>query len=547
MSIIDSGKKKMKELLTSDIYYIPDYQRPYSWIVDEQIVEFYDDLLYAIDSNNETHFFGQIVVHENKEENRRYIIDGQQRVTSVVIFLSALKDCFKVYGNQTSLNRADDILRMYIGRSDDDGEELKLYLGETDKLFFKKFIQLGLKNTETTFESHNLIKLAYEFFFNKISQKVSGLDKETAHNEMKSLFDGILDKLQVIFVVTDNLDEAFIIFETLNSRGKSLETSDLLKNFLLRKSESHFEEVKRNWNETITVLNGADITNYLRHYWNSHNEFTREKALFRTIRSVITSSIKCKRFANSFSKYSSVYKMLLDPLNNEHFSSDEIRRRLNNLKIIGASSYYPVVLALVQKKFNETEIEKVLWKIEALYFRNCVVSGYVANKYELDFAKLAFSISNEEMPYHAILEKLSSIIINDEIFKSNFLSLVLKGNRAKYVLRELNDFFEDEVKIIIDGQQVHLEHIMPQKPGEHWKVDEGEHNEYLHMLGNLTLLGKEYNNKIKNYSFKKKKETYEKSKIQLTLDLVKFSKWEKTEIVKRQHELFEKAKIVWPR
>ena len=86
-----------------------------------------------------------------------------------------------------------------------------------------------------------------------------------------------------MYVETDDINEAFIIFETLNARGKDLETSDLLKNHLFRVANKNIEKIKRTWLETVDNLENIDITKFLRHYWNSRFSFTREKELYKKI------------------------------------------------------------------------------------------------------------------------------------------------------------------------------------------------------------------------------------------------------------------------
>ena len=96
-----------------------------------------------------------------------------------------------------------------------------------------------------------------------------------------------------MYVETDEINEAFIIFETLNARGCDLETSDLLKNHLFRISGKKLEETKRVWIQTLDNLDGIDITKFLRHYWNSMEKFSREKDLYKNLREKINTPKKC--------------------------------------------------------------------------------------------------------------------------------------------------------------------------------------------------------------------------------------------------------------
>src|SRR5690606_15909396 len=105
MGIKNFGFETIETYLQKGIYYIPDYQREYSWVKDEQIDDFWSDLVNAIEEDRDTHFFGQVVIHDDKVENRKYIIDGQQRTTTSVIFLAVLRDLFEeIYQESNNLS-----------------------------------------------------------------------------------------------------------------------------------------------------------------------------------------------------------------------------------------------------------------------------------------------------------------------------------------------------------------------------------------------------------------------------------------------------------
>ena len=106
MSLQNLNKWSMKTFLTASIYHIPVYQRDYTWEGDE-LSDFWDDLEEARnEEGGATHFFGQIVVHYDEEEKRKYIIDGQQRTITSVIFLRALQIiCEDIYKNPHTFPR----------------------------------------------------------------------------------------------------------------------------------------------------------------------------------------------------------------------------------------------------------------------------------------------------------------------------------------------------------------------------------------------------------------------------------------------------------
>ena len=349
-----------------------------------------------------------------------------------------------------------------------------------------------------------------------------------------------------MYVETDDINEAFIIFETLNARGKDLETADLLKNNLFRVSGKSIEQVKNDWQVMIDNLDRIDATKYIRHYWNSREEFVREKDLYKRIREKVKTPKKCEELIENLLELSEVYRALINANDETYFVNSELNSTLSNLKTIKASSFYPIILSMKNMKFSEEEIGRVVKSIESLVVRNCVIAGKVANKYEVLFAKIAHGIYEKE---YTEIEEITDIIkdntINDEEFLSAFNVFNSKSKPViRFILKIINNFIDKEKEIINDNKKVHIEHIMPIEKGK-WKISDELHQAYLWRLGNLTLLGKEYNRINSNKEFDDKKEMYNKSSILISKDITKYSKWNIDEIKDRQEKLAIIALKIW--
>ncbi|WP_270181118.1 DUF262 domain-containing protein [Alkalihalobacillus sp. CinArs1] len=551
MGIKNFGFETVETYLQKGVFYIPDYQREYSWIKDDQVEDFWTDLDHSVKENTDTHFFGQIVIHDDKNENKKYIIDGQQRTTTSVIFLAVLRDLFEeVYkdtDNSSSRNKFEDIRLKYIGRWSEEEDELRLTLGRIDKDYFRENIQISSPlELEPSQDSHKRIKEAYKYFETKMREKISNRSNDRdKYSILVEYYNKFINGFQLMYVETDEINEAFIIFETLNARGKDLETSDLLKNHLFRSSGNLIDQVKNKWLKTVDNLDNIDITKFLRHFWNSQYKFTREKDLYKKIRTHINSPKKSEEFVDNLFKMSDTYKALVNPSEEYHFTNSETQKVLTNLKTLKASSFYPIILAMKNNDFVENDIRYVLNLIETFIVRNNVVAGKVANKYEVLFAKIAHNISEKELiTIDQIYKEFKHELLSDEEFENLFASFSVKSNTvAKYILKEINDFTENEVNVIGDGR-VHLEHIMPKSLGD-WVIDEETHRKYLNRIGNLTLLGNEYNRSIQNKVFTVKKGVYERSNINITKPLSKYTQWTLKEIENRQMDLFKIAVERW--
>ncbi|ARX68945.1 DUF262 domain-containing HNH endonuclease family protein [Bacillus cereus] len=550
MAIKNFGFNTVEKFLVTNKYYIPDYQREYSWDKEEQISDFWLDLLDLVENDRENHFFGQIVVHDNMEERKKYIIDGQQRSSTSVIFFAVMLRLFDELhtetGKESARNKVEDIRVSIMGRWSEEENELKFHMGKMDNEFFRDYIQRGKPITGEVMEaSHIRIKNAYEFLYQKLTEQLQGLDSYQKYEKLLLIYKTFKDKFTLMYVETDDINEAFIIFETLNARGKDLETSDLLKNHLFKTSCSLIDDVKNEWLKMQANAEGIDLTKYIRTIWNSSNDFSREKELYKNLKRAVTKPSECLTFAKKLVDCLDPYKVLCDPQNESCFADKEIEKHIDNLRILSASTYYPIIIAMVNASYNEEDIKKVVQAIESFIVRNCVIAGKVANKYEMLFAKVAKKISKDKLSYEEILAELKPEMLNDDDFENYFeVSIIKSAPVAKFILRRIADHQQREMLVNPSNMVIHLEHIMPKKVGK-WKISEELHQKYLHRIGNLTLLADEYNTSIKNKVYSDKKETYKKSKIEMTKSLSNYTEWTVSRIEERQKDLFTIAKDVW--
>ena len=567
MGIINSNLTKLGSFLGNEKLYIPEYQRGYSW-EETQLDDFWLDLEQIYQENtHDEHFLGQVVIHKNKEDGKRYIIDGQQRISTTIIFLDILRTKFKEIADSTNNNDAnddsEDINAKYIGRISESKREQYLSMGGVDKEFFFEYIQKrgAIDYTDKKFDKKKLKLSNYNIFYASkfFSGKVNEFLKNNESNQYKALnklYQALINQFILMTVETDDINEAYIIFESLNARGKALETADLLKNHILRKAQNDLSSATETWNTIIDNLDNIDPTKFIRYYWNSTKKFAREKDLFKALRKDITSQSDVNTLLANLRFLSKVCAAILHPEDNKDFDLTELNERLIEMQKLDASSYIPVIFALRLQNYSEEDINEVLKAIETLVVRNFVVSGLVANKYELEFAQIAKSISDKSWAPHNnpptkddILKKLYSLMVSDEEFINNFKVFNSKKNAViRYLLRKINNYDISETKIVDDSNRVHVEHILPKKINEDWiNFNDEDHETYLWRLGNLTLLGQEYNNKAKNKGFDKKKEIYKKSEIKMTRDLVSIDDWTTFTIVKRQEDFAEIALKIWPR
>ena len=206
-------------------FSIPIYQRTYSWTRD-QCIQLWNDIVKA--GNNDSikgHFIGSIVyiaegIYEHSSVPEMIVIDGQQRLTTLSLFLSALAKAIDEQGTSSEIN-SEEIREDYLfNRLKKDEQKYKLILTYKDK---DTFINL-IEGREPPKEYSPQIVENYNFFLEKIKNSEIPISK---------IYKGIT-KLMVVSISLDrNSDDPQLIFESLNSTGLKLSQADLIRNFVL--------------------------------------------------------------------------------------------------------------------------------------------------------------------------------------------------------------------------------------------------------------------------------------------------------------------------
>ncbi|WP_294750693.1 DUF262 domain-containing HNH endonuclease family protein [uncultured Exiguobacterium sp.] len=551
MAIKNYAFKTLGAFIQENTYHIPDYQREYSW-EESQILDFWSDLKALRDSNETEHFFGQIVVHdENEVESStvKYIIDGQQRTTTSIIFLSVLKELALELTEQDIADAeeiAEDIKIKFIGRWTPSNDRLQFKPALNDSDFFRTFIQARTRNFDEQKPKNRAqkrMKEAYLLLDEKLRDEINGISPQDQFIILKEFFTSFISKFKVMYVETSSLEEAFIIFESLNARGKGLETSDLLKNHLFKTSKSQIDSVKNKWEKIADNIGTSEATKFIRYYWNSNETFTRTQNLFRRMKMKINTEGQVIALISNLENLSDVYTTLNTNTGTSVFNNKSLNASLKNLRTFNATSFYPIVFAMYLKNWDEEDIFDVISSIEKLIFRNIIIAKNAANKYELIFAECAVAISTKNSTKNDIVNDLNNYKISNEAFKNHFSTLETKNKPIiRYILKEINNLNSTNETIISDSVDVHIEHILPQTKGE-WNIY--DHEDFVNKLGNLTLLGSEFNRKISNSLFDNKKKMYQRSEIKITQDLLTYSSWGATEINLRQKLFTDHALTIW--
>ena len=531
LDIID-GRNKILE--------IPVYQRNYDW-QHANIAKMFDDLVWMIQNNKKSHFFGSIVT-KTEDGQEVVIIDGQQRLTSVTLLLLALRQHFLDEGNDS---KADEIYETYLyNKFSDANDHYKLKPIKRDLDHYKK-----LYLPSANYARPSNITSNYEYFYTRI-QNMPIADEE--------LFDSI-QRLEVMQLSLQSDDEPQLIFESINSTGLDLTDADKVRNLLLMnepyaKQTEYFE---RYWSP-IEIKSDYDVTPLIK-YWltNKLGRVPLNNRLYFEFKDYIKVYSNKEDLFEELLMYANNYQMLENAqTGNAHV--DQILKRDKNLMITSQNAYYLAVLEDVHTgKLQMEDFERVLLVIENFLFRRAIVE-VPTNALNKMFATLHRDVMHRVKDGVDYVDVLAALLLkkrdsgrfpSDDEFIEHLLSrdiYRLKPGVRSFLFERLENYGNKEAVDVFSGLEnktLSIEHIMPQKLSAAWKTDLGAdyediHNTLLNSLGNLTLTG--YNSEMQNSAFAEKREFYKTSHLGLTLQVAENTTWGSEQINTRSRVLAQR-------
>lgn len=531
-------------------FIVPKFQRDYSWGSEQ-----WDDLWQDIETmikEEDDHYMGYLVLQTN-DDKTFYIIDGQQRFTTVTILILAAIKCIKAFvknGVEEEDNklRVDNLLHTYIGYKDPVTlvYDNILVLNRNNDGYFRDYIvkldELRVRNLKN---SEKLMKQCFEFF----EQKLRG--KYKAGKDYAVFIQTIVNKLYFTQIVVNDEMNAFRVFETLNARGVQLSSSDLLKNYLFSlvdKNNTHpskIEILEEKWAKLTDNIKSEKLPEFLRYYWNAGHKSIRANALFKTIRKEITKDYEVFSLVDDLYRYSDVY-MALTYSNDVLWQDQEIKKNVGLLNIFHLKQPFSVLMT-AKLNLSEQEFSKLFKNILYICFRYNVICDRNPNDQDAPFNTLAMVITQEKrVDYQA----LSSIVIDDNVFENSFTdkSFPYTSRNAKivrYILSTLEKHDGSTQNVSFLDENATIEHILPQNATEGWDIDEEKQRQLVFRLGNTCLLEKKLNLDIKNDIFEDKVKQYAKSSYLDAQEIANTLHWTENDIITRQKRMAHIAVNIW--
>lgn len=599
----------LQQLFNNRIFRVPDYQRGYAW-EQQQVGEFLDDL--ALLGATRRHYTGTIVLHQPPNAKERmddagtsyveaHIVDGQQRLTTIVLLLNEISRALRAYESSRSL--AEGVRKSYVEVGDIDGRPLhKLSLNANTDDFFKGSV-LPEKEDVAGPPVASARRLA------DAKRQIAGYLKEAeggpANHEqwLRDLYGKITTRLHFNLYEVDNEAEVGVIFEVMNDRGKPLTDLEKVKNYLLYAASSLdaveqasrdelAASVNRAWADILTRLMDAGLSspanedNLLRADWiMRYDPQSRRWEGSKSIRSRFTLRksdqaqllSQLHQYVDGLRESSVCYCDALKPGRTTAFNAfsgsvrdDIIFWNLRFVRIGVTASFLPMLMA-VRTRWS-SEPEKYLETVrlcELLAFRIYRIARSNSNYKQSAMFHLAFRVVQGMDVKEAIretkrccndawLEQMVAIFMDPEVPQNRY-----GWSGLKYFLYEYEqqlasarggspkipwmDVFRADIRDTI-------EHVLPQSIGDrpYWqeRFDAAKHEEYLHDIGNLALT--KGNPTLSNKSFPEKKGEpgmstycYANAPLFQEQDLALLDEWKPESIEKRRAKLLSWARERW--
>jgi uncharacterized protein with ParB-like and HNH nuclease domain len=559
---ITSLDKEIRKVFETGYYHIPRFQRPYSW-EKEQVSEFWND---TIKDSKADYFIGSIVVYK-KADDLFGIVDGQQRLTTITMLLSSVRDFYFIEGFE-NLARGVHVL---IEKKDLNNDLQFVLQTETSYPYFQEHIQKFDKpeiNSKYGIEEENL-KKAFEQITKFLKQeldlikanKQQTVEKKRIEiqNKLNEIRDKVL-KLKVIYVELDDEDDAYVIFETLNTRGKDLSVGDLIKNHLtknIKKDNKNVDLPKEKWkiirNNIDSTSKELELDTFLLHVWLSKYEFTTTKTLFKKFKKNI-SQVDAKKFLDGLVNDSEIYKNIFDT-ETKKWNKNELplKTSLSVLYGLNVTQQTPMVLSIMReysaKRLRFKYAKEALEAIEHFHYIFTAItsqrsSGGVASMYSFYARKLSEAkIESDRLKIiKELRQKMKERIPTYQEFLAAFRTLEFTDGYTKqkkiihYTLSRIDKYFNSS-GVEINYDSMTIEHLLPQNPPS----KSSYHNEYYGRIGNLLVIDEKTNNILSNKDFLAKKLTLQKSSIYLDEVITHSTKWSNEEIDKRTENLAKLA------
>jgi len=544
-------------------FQVPLYQRTYSW-QNEQLQRLWDDIRERAESIRDdgptaTHFLGSVVLAPGVLQpsmQRWILVDGQQRLTTLMLAMCALRDHLASIDAQQR-ERFNDL---YLTNKWQQGED-QLRLRPT-KADLTSYLACIAATPEAG--GGDAIGNAYRFF----RQKLAGANDPEDSFDPSLIERVISDYLALVEITADRGDNVHRIFESLNNTGMRLTQADLVRNLIFMmlpgRGELVYETIWLPMQERLTAAQLEDL--FYLFLLVSGRDRTRRDDIYDGMEGLLEPFGRdegaIEAVVRELDRRSHHLLRLVAPENEPDLRLRSAFRRFNTWGALVA--YAPLMVLLERQDRGEVSLDDVVESaayIESFLVRRmiCVVPVNNLNRIFNSLAKQLATAAASAEEIHTILSRERSFWPSDSTLREAFASKPFyfqgRAPQRQLVLRRLEESYGSREPVDLDKAQLSVEHVLPQTATADWlnvlteETDSGEtpeelHKRLVHTLGNLTLTA--YNAELSNNPYERKQDLLKQSNLEMNKGIAATPRWGKREIDVRAQDLASRAIRIWP-
>lgn len=603
-------------------WVIPVYQRHYAWETreDKQIPTLWDDLRDRAEEKLDgedvkPHFVGAIIYSQPTDQpfgtvNKRFLVDGQQRITTFNLVLAALRDSAIENGCEQIANAVSEYLFNAVsgGMAEPEKEKFKLWSSSFDRPFFlaiasksadeirSEFPEFFYKNGKLIWGQAPKLLSAYWYLREAIAEYLDEKEAEGFSTEqvLSALLSGFLYSFQIVVIQLGKEDDAQVIFASLNGNAEPLTAFDLIRNDIFHRArlslenddalfEKHWSKLETDfWKEEVKQgrLKRPRVDHLISHSLVAETGEEVPAGQVSNAYKVFALRMKfpsVEAEIESLLHYAKAYRAI-----EEGDHSTALGRYGNFTKVWDTSTFHPVALWAARQEMDDEDKDGILKLIEDYVIRRDLIGGSNKN-YNKVAPNMIDAMKASENPFVGLRDYIAGLTAptsrmpthSDLIGAANKENAYdnLGSKKLRYILtkleRELRTKFDENIPI----ENLSVEHILPDKWAKNWPlrrsgtapsedffaaVDAGhsvspEMREEMDLrerakntLGNLTLLTPPANTVNGNEGWDYKRQRIGKSLLALNRDIADHDQWSEDEIRIRGEKLAESAHRVWP-
>lgn len=555
---LTAKEQSLAKIFSDDyVFTIPGYQRPYSWGRD-QTQELLDDLLGALAvapaqlSDAAPYFLGSIVLIKGDASPEATVVDGQQRLTTLTLLLSAVRATVHDGAVQTGITK-----RIYEHGDvvSDTQARYRLLLRERDRDFFRQYVQhenglqaLALLNTVLPDAQTRLRNNAQVF--------MDGLAK-LSQAELVRLVQFVITRCYLVTVATPDLDSAYRIFGVLNSRGLDLSATDILKAEIIGGVEATLRELyTERWEDEEECLGRDEFNELFSHIRMVYRKAKPQSTLLKEFKEHVDPTRQPMLFVdNVLLPMAQALKELRDADYASQYHAEQVNEHLRWLNRLEFKDWIPPALAFFVKHRQQPDVVLTFFRdLERLAYSLLVRKAGVNERIERfsaltaavqagsDLVALTSPLQLSPEEQQQVFDALSGPLY--ETHSSRALALLLL--RLDRLLSDGSAQYQHDV--------VSVEHVMPQQPAPNsqwlsWLSEQSSHQLWVNRLGNLALLSRRKNSSASNRDFEWKKSSYFTkegvSAFALTTQVLQHDEWTDSVMQQRQDVMLSKLESHW--